>query len=185
MLLDEPFANLDAALRRRLRDEVAVALRAREATAILVTHDASEAFALADHVAVMADGRVLQHGTPEDVYARPATLEVAARTGEVVRLAGRVTERGTVATALGELALAEPGAAEGEVVAIARPEQLAIDPAGAPARVVRRVFEGASTSLALDLGGEPLVLRVAGALAAAAGETVPITIRDAVRVFPR
>ncbi|HSK05801.1 MAG TPA: ABC transporter ATP-binding protein [Kofleriaceae bacterium] len=185
VLLDEPFANLDAALRRHLRDEIAHTLRARETTAILVTHDASEAFAVADHVAVMSDGKLLQHGTPEDVYARPASLEVASRTGELVRLAGRLTARGTVETCLGELALARPAAHGGEVIAIARPEQVVVDPAGIPARVRRRVFEGASTSLALELDGQPLALRVAGALAASPGDDVPIAIRAPVLVFPR
>ncbi|MGN6107471.1 MAG: ABC transporter ATP-binding protein, partial [Kofleriaceae bacterium] len=183
VLLDEPFANLDAALRRHLRDEIAATLRARAATALLVTHDAAEAFALADRVAVMSEGRILQHGTPEDVYARSASLEVAMRTGELVRLAGRTTERG-VQTCLGELALARP-APDGEVIAIARPEQLAIDPAGAPARVIRRIFEGASTSLVLEVAGESLALRVAGPLRVEPGETVPIAIRSPVLAFPR
>lgn len=183
VLLDEPFANLDAALRRHLRDEIAATLRARAATALLVTHDAAEAFALADRVAVMSEGRILQHGTPEDVYARPASLEVAMRTGELVRLSGRTTERG-VQTCLGELALARP-APDGEVIAIARPEQLAIDPAGAPARVIRRIFEGASTSLVLEVAGESLALRVAGPLRVEPGETVPIAIRSPVLAFPR
>jgi ABC-type Fe3+/spermidine/putrescine transport system ATPase subunit len=187
VLLDEPFANLDAALRRHLREEIAQTLRARGATAIIVTHDASEAFALADHVAVMAGGALLQHGTPEDVYARPASLEIAARTGEIVRLAGRTTARGTVTTCLGELGLVHPPAGDpGEraVIAAARPEQLVVDPGGVAARVVRRVFEGASTSLELAIGDERLALRAAGLLRAAPGESIPVAIRTPVLVFP-
>ena len=186
VLLDEPFANLDASLRRHLRDEIAFALRAREATAILVTHDASEAFALADHVAVMSDGQLLQHGTPEDVYTRPATLEIATRTGETVRLAGTLTERGTVTTCLGEHALIGPAPAPStrrEVVVVVRPEQLAVDPAGTRARVQRRVFEGASTSLTVELAGEVLAMRAAGVLAGTPGELVPIVIRGPVLAF--
>jgi iron(III) transport system ATP-binding protein len=106
VLLDEPFANLDAALRRRIRDELARTLRARGATSILVTHDAAEAFVLANRVAVMSDGKVLQLGSPEDVYLRPRTLEIARRTGEVVTLRGRRTANGTVTTCLGDLAIA-------------------------------------------------------------------------------
>jgi iron(III) transport system ATP-binding protein len=181
VLLDEPFANLDAALRRHLRDEVATALRASAATAMLVTHDAAEAFALADEVAVMSDGRVLQRGAPEEVYARPASLDIAQRTGEIVRLAGRVAGD-AVTTALGVLPLARPAGA-GDCVVVLRPEQLVLEAGGAPARVVRRVFEGASTSLGLDIGGEPLVLRAAGPLAVAVGETVPVAVRGPALAF--
>ena len=183
VLLDEPFANLDAALRRHLRDEVAFALRARHATAILVTHDASEAFALADQVAVMSDGRILQRGAPEAIYSHPASLDIAVRTGEVVQLAGRTTATDRVATALGTLTLARPAPADRDVVVALRPESLVIDPSGTPARVVRRVFEGASTSLLLDLEGQTLTLRAAGPLAAAVDERVPITVRGPVHAF--
>jgi len=183
VLLDEPFANLDASLRRHLRDEISFALRAREATAILVTHDASEAFALADHVAVMSEGELLQHGTPEDVYARPATLEIATRTGEVVRLAGTLTARGTVATCLGEHEIIGPAPAYRHVTVVARPEQLVVDPGGTPVRVQRRVFEGASTSVTVEIDGEVLLMRAAGVLVAAPGEQVPISVRGPVLAF--
>jgi iron(III) transport system ATP-binding protein len=183
VLLDEPFANLDASLRRHLRDEVSRALRARAATAILVTHDAAEAFALSDHVAVMSEGALLQHGSPEEVYLRPSSLEVAARTGELVRLVGRVGAAGTAITGLGELALARPAPPGPELVVVVRPEHLIIDPAGTPARVVRRVFEGTSTSLELALGEERMTLRAAGVLAAAPGDQVPISIRTPVIAF--
>ncbi len=186
VLLDEPFANLDASLRRHLRDEISQTLRARAATAILVTHDAAEAFALSDHVAVMSDGALLQHGTPEDVYLRPVSLDVAARTGEVVRLAARRNPTGTpdnVLTALGPLPLARPAPAGEALVAIARPEQFVLDPRGIQARVLRRVFEGASTSLELALGDERISLRAPGAIAARPGEHVPIALRDPVLAF--
>lgn len=188
VLLDEPFANLDASLRRHLRDEISQTLRARAATAILVTHDAAEAFALSDHVAVMADGVLLQHGAPEDVYLRPVSLDVAARTGELVRLAAKPAPGGdarTAITALGPLALARPAPDAADLVVVARPEQLTIDPDGAKARVLRRVFEGASTSLELALGDERLLLRAAGALQASPGDEVPIAIRTPVLAFAR
>ena len=72
LLLDEPFSNLDAALRGRVRDEVRDILRAADATAVFVTHDQEEALSLADRVAVMNAGRMLQIGTPTELYARPA-----------------------------------------------------------------------------------------------------------------
>ena len=73
VLLDEPFASLDAGLRTTLREEVVAILRAAGASALLVTHDQQEALSLADTVALMRDGRVEQTGAPEDVYAAPAT----------------------------------------------------------------------------------------------------------------
>ena len=71
VLLDEPFSALDAGLRERLREEVAAILRAAGTSALLVTHDQSEALSLADTVAVLRDGRLEQVGTPEEVYERP------------------------------------------------------------------------------------------------------------------
>ena len=71
VLLDEPFAALDAGLREALREEVAAILRAAGTSALLVTHDQAEALSLADAVAVLRDGRVEQTGSPEEVYERP------------------------------------------------------------------------------------------------------------------
>ena len=74
ILLDEPFSNLDPALRGRVRDEVKRILREAGSTAIFVTHDQEEAFALADSVGVMLAGQIVQMGSPEAVYADPATM---------------------------------------------------------------------------------------------------------------
>ncbi|MFN0252430.1 MAG: ABC transporter ATP-binding protein [Kofleriaceae bacterium] len=211
VLLDEPFANLDAALRRRIRDELARTLRARGATSILVTHDAAEAFVLADRVAVMSDGAILQLGAPEDVYLRPRTLEIARRTGEVVTLRGRLTGNGTVTTCLGELAIAGTDessrgelaiagtdvssrgelaiagtdkSSRGEVIVALRPEQIVVDPAGVRARVRARAFEGSMTTIACELDGESLQLRAAGHVAAAIDDMLPLAVRPPVRVYP-
>src|ERR687897_87395 len=73
VLLDEPFSSLDATLRADLRREVELILRDAEATALLVTHDQEEALSLADRVAVMRDGRIVQVGPPVEVYGKPAT----------------------------------------------------------------------------------------------------------------
>jgi len=82
VLLDEPFANLDAALRVRLRDEVGAILRRSGTTAIVVTHDQEEALSLADRVAVMMAGAVLQVDSPEEIYNRPNSPAVAEFIGE-------------------------------------------------------------------------------------------------------
>src|SRR5690606_18240114 len=89
VLLDEPFAALDPMLRTALRAEVAELLRSQNSTALLVTHDQEEALSLADHIAVMMGGRILQWGTPVDVYERPATPWVARFVGDTVAFAGR------------------------------------------------------------------------------------------------
>lgn len=90
LLLDEPFSALDAALRTELRQEVRELLAKLGATTILVTHDQNEALSLADHVALMRAGRIIQDGTPPEVYAAPADPEAAAFLGEAVELPCRV-----------------------------------------------------------------------------------------------
>ena len=95
ILLDEPFAALDAGLRETLREEVAAILRAAGASALLVTHDQAEALSLADEVAVLRDGRVVQTGSPEEVYDRPSSRWVAEFLGEADVLPG-TAEAGTV-----------------------------------------------------------------------------------------
>ena len=92
VLLDEPFSGLDAALRARVRGEVREILRRAGVTSVFVTHDQEEALSLADRVAVMRDGRVVQVGTPEEVYGRPASRWVAEFLGEADVLPGRVAD---------------------------------------------------------------------------------------------
>jgi iron(III) transport system ATP-binding protein len=82
VLLDEPFGGLDASLRQRVRDDVCAILGDAGVTSILVTHDQQEALSVAERVAVMHAGRILQVGDPASIYHRPATLAVAAFVGE-------------------------------------------------------------------------------------------------------
>ena len=77
LLLDEPLSNLDPTLRRSMRDELRLTLRTLHVTAVFVTHDQDDAFAIADRVALMRHGRILQVGSPEDLYAKPASRDVA------------------------------------------------------------------------------------------------------------
>ena len=95
MLLDEPFAALDPLLRAALRVEVAALLRDQNSTSLLVTHDQEEALSLADYVAVMRDGRLLQWGTPAEVYEQPVSRWVAGFVGDTVELDGRWVGTGT------------------------------------------------------------------------------------------
>ena len=121
VLLDEPFSSLDATLRGGLRREVELILRDAEATALLVTHDQEEALSLADRVAVMRDGEIVQVGPPVEVYGEPATRWAAQFVGEVNVLSG-VARGGGVETELGVFDLRAP--ASGSVQVAVRPEQL-------------------------------------------------------------
>jgi len=91
LLLDEPTANLDIAVRRQFRQDLERLVRTRTAAAILITHDPSEAFWLADRVVVMEAGQVVQSGTPADIASAPSTTFVAAVSGAELLLDGRVT----------------------------------------------------------------------------------------------
>lgn len=161
VLLDEPFASLDAGLRVALREEVAGILRAAGASALLVTHDQQEALSLADVVVIMRDGVVEQTGTPVEVYTAPATRWVAEFLGAAEVLPGTAHD-GTVVCELGRFP-ADPGV-EGDVEVVVRPEAIAIRApasgadAGASgdadvlaARVVGRSFYGHDQLVELEL----------------------------------
>lgn len=108
LLMDEPFSNLDTDLRRQLSQEVREILKRRGIAAIMVTHDQQEAFTISDSIGILSAGRVQQWGTPEDLYYRPASPEVAAFVGKGELFLGRITETCAVDTELGLLEFAEP-----------------------------------------------------------------------------
>ena len=143
VLLDEPFSSLDATLRADLRREVELILRDAGASAILVTHDQEEALTLADRLALMRDGRIVQVGAPEDVYAQPAERWAAQFVGEVNVIPG-VLRGDSVHTEVGSFDLASPAGRESASVHIAvRPEQLEFRTGREPnAEVVEREFRG-------------------------------------------
>ncbi len=159
VLLDEPFSSLDATLRGELRREVELILRDAGATALLVTHDQEEALALADRLAVMREGRLVQVAPPEEVYARPAGRWTAQFVGDVNVLAG-VARGGGVETDLGTLALATR--AEGAVHVAVRPEQLELRHGhDANAEITAREFRGHDVLYRLrHEGGRTLVVQL-------------------------
>ncbi|MEA2670272.1 MAG: iron(III) transport system ATP-binding protein, partial [Chloroflexota bacterium] len=131
VLLDEPFAALDATLRARLRADVRSILKAAGVTAVLVTHDQTEALSLADLVAVIRDGRVVQAGPPADVYGRPANGEIATFVGDAT-LVPAIVEDGLAVTAIGRLRLdAASPIGSGSALAVVRPEQVLLTAGGA------------------------------------------------------
>ena len=144
VLLDEPFSSLDASLRADLRREVELILRDAGTSAILVTHDQEEALTLADRLALMREGRIVQVGSPEDVYAQPSERWAAQFVGEVNVIPG-VLRGESVYTEVGSFDLVSPaGAADHGTVHIAvRPEQLEFRSGREPnAEVVEREFRG-------------------------------------------
>src|SRR5258708_318493 len=93
LLLDEPLSNLDAKLRLRLRDDLRIILKQTGMTALYVTHDQAEAVVLGDRIGVMRDGKLLQMGTPDQIYNRPAHLFVANFTRATKQLARTLVAR--------------------------------------------------------------------------------------------
>ncbi|EWY36990.1 hypothetical protein N825_22025 [Skermanella stibiiresistens SB22] len=121
LLLDEPFSGLDARLREQVRDETLHVLKKTGAATMLVTHDPEEAMFLADRIALMRDGKVIQLGTPVDLYTRPNSDYAARFFGEVNRIDGRV-RGGAVDTPVGRVPCDLPEGAEARV--LIRPEAL-------------------------------------------------------------
>jgi iron(III) transport system ATP-binding protein len=185
VLLDEPFSALDAGLRAQVRAEVRTSLRAAGASAVLVTHDQQEALSVADVVAVVRDGRVVQAGDPWAVYAHPADLGVATFVGETIVLRGQVAG-GAVTSPLG--ALTTDSSASGEVAVVVRPEQLEVEPSDLPvveAVVSQREFYGHDALLRLDLpDGASATARTPGHPLPEVGARVRVGVRGPVVVFP-
>ncbi|WP_245243009.1 ABC transporter ATP-binding protein [Pararhodobacter sp. SW119] len=140
ILLDEPFSNLDAKMRVETRQEVRKMLKSTGAAGILVTHDQEEALAVADRIAVMDKGRVVQIATPDEIYRNPATEFVANFIGRSNILRGNASGM-QAQTAFGNLPLSR--AANGAVNLAVRPEQILLEPdAAGPAVVTGREFRG-------------------------------------------
>jgi ABC-type Fe3+/spermidine/putrescine transport system ATPase subunit len=98
LLLDEPLSNLDPTLRQTMRDELRVTLRRSGVTALFVTHDQEDAFAVADRIAMLSRGRLLQVGTPEELYHAPTTREVAEFVGRAALLPAERMSDGVLVT---------------------------------------------------------------------------------------
>jgi len=158
LLLDEPFSNLDAQLRVRLREELSRLVDRVNITTLFVTHDQEEALMLADRIAVINAGRIEQLGTPEDIYERPATRFVAEFIGSCSILEGMVQDGFFTSRAGLRLPVATPA---GPVLAIVRPEYVTIAGDGEPGisgRIESSNYFGAVTRLTIAAGGERLVM---------------------------
>jgi iron(III) transport system ATP-binding protein len=189
VLLDEPFSALDASLRIETRQAVAAILQAAGATALLVTHDQSEALSMGQQVAVLREGALAQVAAPEDLYRQPADAALAQFVGEATLLRGNVAA-GFAACELGRLELARP-APEGPADVMVRPEQIRFELRAKPglthAQVIAVTYYGhdASITLALDAGGDPVAARIAGHMAPPEGAQVWLSVEGLVMAYPR
>ncbi len=186
VLLDEPFSNLDAALRGEVRAEVRSILKAAGTTAVFVTHDQEEALSLSDEVAVMHGGRVHQLDSPEGLYHRPVDRTVAEFVGDADFIPG-VQEGHCARTELGEHQLVTPLAAAGrEVDVLVRPEDLALHPdRDGDAVVIDREFYGHDQVLRVRLPSGRIVRARLGSVShLEVGDRCRITIVRPVQAFP-
>jgi iron(III) transport system ATP-binding protein len=184
LLLDEPLSNLDAKLRERMRWELKDLQRRTGITFVYVTHDQAEALALSDRIAVMAEGRVMQYGTPREVYAHPASRAVADFMGLVNIVPARVIRASgedSVVALAGEHRVGvplPPAAREGDTVQVAvRPESLALTSEGIPGKVAEATYLGNVTDCHVTLHDGTRVR-----VQAAPGETLAVGQRVHVRL---
>ena len=174
LLLDEPLSALDPLIRERLRGELKALQQRLGVTTVMVTHDQAEALAIADRIAVMRAGRIVQAGTPEEIYHRPATAFVAGFVGAANLIAAEVAGPGTVRLwGKAPVSAEVNGHAEGaRVTAIIRPEAVRLAKDGEPclpAAVVGRTFTGAIVRVEATPYAAPearLIIDLAGASAA-------------------
>jgi len=198
LLMDEPFSNLDVALRERLSAEVRDILKAEGCTALIVTHDQHEAFALADRVGVMHAGRMAQWDTPYNLYHRPRLRFVADFIGQGKLLPGQVQTGCLIRTELGDLdgLLAGPDgnadgatcAFSGEVDVLLRPDDVVHDDASPMrAEVLHKAFRGAEFLYTLKLpSGQQVLSLVPSHHNHAVGEQIGIQLAaDHVVAFRR
>jgi iron(III) transport system ATP-binding protein len=179
ILLDEPFSSLDATLREHVRDDAIALLRRSGTPVLMVTHDAEEAVRVADRIHVMLDGRIIQSGTPAELYRRPATPFVAGFFGPLNRFKGWVVA-GQVSTPLGPVEVSDlPDGTAVDV--LIRPEALGLsrDGGATPTRFRIERIRDLGTNRVIELqvpDGPILTVRMTRGTDFAAGDTVAVEI---------
>lgn len=174
VLLDEPFAALDQALRAGISEEVVSLLKSTKTTTIMVTHDREDALVSADLIALMRDGAVAQSGAPADVYSKPISAEVAESTGDIITIPARKLGVDKFSSPLHFGGLNEN--ADGEL--LIRPEEIKVSTApmtdGVSASIARINYYGHDALLELKVGGyeKPIRARVAGPMEFAVNQEV-------------
>ncbi len=167
LLLDEPLSALDAATRVIMRDEVRRIQREHNIATLLITHDQDEALSLADRIVLQREGRIVQTGTPLEIYDAPRDAFVAGFVGRANVIDGRVVDAQTVETPIGRLATPPHGRASGSALKLlVRPERVEVarDASGEnvfAAQVLRDRFFGATRQLEVAAGGGRLEIETA------------------------
>ena len=179
ILLDEPFSSLDGSLRAEVREDLMRTLRESATSAIVVTHDAEDAMIMADDLALMDAGRVIQAGTPHDLYTCPTSVAAARLLGPLNLVEAEVRE-GIATSILGQRPVAAP---DGKVRMGIRPTDLKLAPSGLgiEARVVSVGYAGSYRVVRVMVGPTTLSLHVTGD-APARGAVVAVTV-DAARLM--
>ena len=181
VLLDEAFGALDASLRSQLRLEVRDILRQSGTASVLVPHDQDEALSVADRVAIMRDGHLVQVGTPQELYSAPVDLWTANFLGECTTLPGYSDGRG-VDTVLGRFDAHCP---QGSVHAVIRPENLTLSE-GSTAEIVSVEFRGPSSLYRIRTftEGQEILVSERGAAAHRIGQQVDVALTGRIHTVP-
>jgi iron(III) transport system ATP-binding protein len=193
LLMDEPLSNLDARLREEVRDEIRNLATKLGITVLYVTHDQVEAMALADRIAVMSGGKILQIGAPEELYQSPQDRKVGEFLGSMNEFEGNVQGAGQVKLSVGTVTCVLPEKPGKDVVVAIRPEDVAVSrsPSGLnnefPAKLDARVFLGDITVYHLSINGAKLRGKTTQAdRELTVGSRVLVRLPpDKLRVFPK
>jgi iron(III) transport system ATP-binding protein len=185
ILLDEPFSALDAQLRGELRADVIKLLRNQNTTAILVTHDREEALVSADLVALMRQGKIIQQGTPEQVYTAPLSATTAISTGDALVLTAKKLTDGRTDYIFNPIKEAAQIAEVGEVVI--RPEEIKISPDLSFGKVSGKItkidYYGHDAMIAVKVNDQLLQVRIPGPLDYTVGQEVGVDHQGPLRFF--
>ncbi|MBM3742743.1 MAG: ABC transporter ATP-binding protein [Actinobacteria bacterium] len=183
VLLDEPFSNLDQALRADVSEEVVALLKRTKTTSLMVTHDREDALVSADVIALMREGHVVQFGTPENVYMQPISAEIAESTGDVIELPAKRFKGGRLVSPLHGVASRAAASAKTQKAELGtlliRPEEIKVHTPSRkyPKAIIREIhYYGHDAILDLEISGlrKNLRVRVGGPISYKVGSTVGV-----------
>jgi iron(III) transport system ATP-binding protein len=193
LLMDEPLSNLDARLREEVRDEIRSLAKKLSITVLYVTHDQVEAMALADRIAVMSAGKIMQIGAPKDLYHFPFNLKVGEFLGSMNEFEGSLQSEDCVKIDLGMVKCKLPNGTAKEVIVAIRPEDVSLshEPSGLnnefPAQLLSQLFLGDITLYDLSANGQKLRGKTAGTdRQLEPGSSVYVRLpAEKLKIFPR
>ena len=187
LLLDEPFSGLDVRMREQIAVQVKKIVKEKDITTLIVTHDQAEAFAFADYVGVMKNGKLLQWDTASALYDHPITSEIASFVSDGTLLDGHILENGNVEYPLGTIIHNNPNhlLPGSRVHVFVRPEQVILDSSSkVRAKIISHVFRGATILYSLELStGVRMAVLVTNRNIMANGEMVSISCREPILFF--